>query len=245
MRIAILSDIHANFEALTVCLEDAGKRGVDAMVCLGDVVGYGADPNRCCEAIRDNALVCLLGNHDAAVIGVMDTDFYYPAAREALFWTRETLTDENLRWLYALPYSHQVPGTGFFHSAPVMPSGYYYVVRQEDAQAHLKMLDRLEPYSFVGHSHLTHQFRLSHQRIETLNGKRIQSHPGPGRHFIINVGSVGQPRDRDPRACYGLFDSASGAFEHVRVAYDIKKAAEKIRRAGLESKFADRLSTGS
>jgi diadenosine tetraphosphatase ApaH/serine/threonine PP2A family protein phosphatase len=245
MRIAILSDIHANFEALSAVLADAKERAADAMVCLGDVVGYGADPNACCELLRENALVTLLGNHDAAVIGVMDTDFYYPAAREALFWTRETLDDENTRWLYSLPYSHQVKGAGFYHSAPVLPSGFYYLVRPEDANAHVKMLDRLEPYTFIGHSHLTSRFLLSADGARQINSAPIASHPPPNHCYIVNVGSVGQPRDRDPRACYGLFDSRTGAFQHVRVTYDVEGAARKIRAANLEPKFADRLRSGS
>ncbi len=245
MRIAILSDVHANLEALEVCLQSIRVSSVDAVVCLGDVVGYGADHNACCDLIRESTLFCLLGNHDAAVIGVMDTDFYYPAARQALFRTRESLSEDNFRWLYSLPYSHQAPGVGFFHGAPVLPSGFYYVVRPKDAEAHLQLLARLEPYTFIGHSHLTKQFLLSPNGVQSLNSRKISAHPGKDERYIINVGSVGQPRDKDPRACYGLFDSHTGAFRHVRLEYDHHRAAEKIRAAGLDQKFATRLAAGT
>jgi diadenosine tetraphosphatase ApaH/serine/threonine PP2A family protein phosphatase len=123
-----------------------------------------------------------------------------------------------------------------------MPSGFYYVVRQEDAQAHLKVFDKLAEFSFVGHSHLTNQYLLGKRRAEDASSDTPSSREG--RKWIINVGSVGQPRDRDNRACFGLFDTESQTFEHVRVEYDIDSTAEKILRAGLDEKFAKRLFVG-
>ena len=245
MRIAILSDIHGNLEALTACIGDGRARNVHATVCLGDVVGYGADPNGCCDVMRETATVTLLGNHDAAVIGVMDTDFYYPAAKDALFWTRRALNEDNFRWLYSLPYTHRIEGVGFYHAAPILPSGFYYVVREDDAKAHTRMLERLDPFTFVGHSHLTSQYRLTARQAKDITGKKITGPPSPVARYLLNVGSVGQPRDHDPRACYGLFDTGAQTFEHIRVDYDVEAAAAKIRDAGLEGKFADRLFSGS
>lgn len=242
MRIAILSDIHSNYEALTAVLEYCRFNRIHKYVCLGDVVGYGADPNPCCELMRQVASVTLLGNHDAAVAGMMDTEYYYPAARQALFWTREQLSEDNFRWLYGLPYTYHMDNLGFFHSAPIMPSGFFYVVRNEDAQAHLKVFDRLQEFNFVGHSHLTNQYLLGPRRAKDVTGKSVGFQHD--KKWIINVGSVGQPRDRDNRACFGIFDTDEQTFEHVRIDYDIDATAGKILRAGLDEKFAKRLFVG-
>lgn len=242
MRIAILSDIHSNVEALSAVLDFCRFNRIHKYVCLGDVVGYGADPNGCCEMIRSVSSVTLLGNHDAAVAGLMDTEYYYPAARNALFWTREQLSDDNFRWLYSLPYTYQMENLGFFHSAPIMPSGFFYVVRSEDAQAHLKVFEKLQEFNFVGHSHLRNQYLLGPRRVKDATGKAVSSQHE--KKWIINVGSVGQPRDRDNRACFGIFDTDDQTFEHVRIDYDIDATAGKILRAGLDEKFAKRLFVG-
>lgn len=242
MRIAIMSDVHSNIEALSVVLEKARLLGADRYICLGDVVGYGADPNACCDLIRECCSVTLLGNHDAAVIGMMDTEYYYPAARKALFWTRQRLSDENFRWLYGLPYTYEFDRAGFFHSAPILPSGFFYVVRKDDAQAHLKVFDKLQDFNFVGHSHLTNQYLLGPRRVEDASGTPVTYQDD--KKWIINVGSVGQPRDRDRRACFGIYDTQMLTFEHIRVPYDIDRAASKILEAGLDEKFAKRLFVG-
>jgi predicted phosphodiesterase len=242
MRIAILSDIHSNYEALTAVLEYCRFNRIHKYVCLGDVVGYGADPNPCCELIRENCSVTLMGNHDAAVSGMMDTEYYYPAARNALYWTRTQLNEENFRWLYSRPYTYEFENVGFFHSAPIMPSGFFYVVRNEDAQAHLKVYERMKEFSFVGHSHLTNQYVLTPRKARDASGKPVKGEPD--KKWIINVGSVGQPRDRDNRACFGIFDTDEQTFQHVRIDYDIDATAGKILRAGLDEKFAKRLFVG-
>ena len=242
MQIAIISDIHANVQALEVALAATEDRGIEHIVCLGDVVGYGADPNACCDLVRDRCRVTLLGNHDAAVIGVMDTDYYYAAARQAIFWTRRQLTDENFRWLYSLPYTHVRDTAGFFHAAPIRPSGFYYVVQTKDAQAHIGVYERLKRWSFLGHSHLTNQYAISERKAKDLSGRTLGGKDD--RKFIVNVGSVGQPRDRDPRLCYGVFDVDADTFEHVRLPYDIAAAASRIEAAGLHEKFARRLFIG-
>jgi predicted phosphodiesterase len=248
MRIALISDVHSNYEALTSVLSTGHDLGIDKYICLGDVVGYGADPNPCCDLIRRMASVTIMGNHDAAVIGMMDTEYYYPAARDAITWTRNALTDENFEWLYSLPYSYRRPkdepehNMAFYHAAPIIPSGFFYVVRQEDAQLHMKMYDRLAEFNFLGHSHLTNQYLLGPKRTKDVSGKPVKTRPD--HKWIINVGSVGQPRDRDNRACFGLFDTDEQTFKHVRVEYNIDNTAKKIVDAGLDEKFARRLFSG-
>jgi len=242
MRLAIISDIHSNIQALTEVLKWCKANAIDDYVCLGDVIGYGADPNPCCELIREHCSVTLLGNHDAATIGVMDSEYYYDAAKRALFWTREELSAENFQWLYSLPYTHRRGELGFFHAAPIMPSGFYYVVRNEEAQAHVKSMDKLGSWTFVGHSHLTNAYEYKGKKVKDITGRTIEL--GEGKRFLINVGSVGQPRDRNPQSCFGVFDTSTQHFHHQRVPYDVEGAASKIRSVGLDEKFAKRLYVG-
>ena len=242
MKIAIISDVHSNIQALDTALEWIDDQGIEEIICLGDVVGYGADPNVCCERIRERCRVTLMGNHDAAVVGVMDTDYYYDAAREAIAWTRERLSPDNFQWLYGLPYSHVLDEAGFFHAAPIRPSRFFYVVQTGDAQAHTAIFEKLRPWNFVGHSHLTNCYKITGRRATDVTGKEMSA--GAKRKHLINVGSVGQPRDRDPRLCFGVFDTEAGTFEHIRLHYNITAAAQKITESALNDKFAQRLFLG-
>ncbi len=242
MRLALISDIHSNLEALTNAFEWVDNNDIDQTYCLGDVVGYGADPNPCCDILRERGVASLLGNHDAAVIGVMDTDYYYPAARDAIYWTREQLSKENFRWLYGLPYTLVFESIGLYHSAPLRPSGFFYVVQTRDAGAHTAIFDQLPDWNFVGHSHLTHAYALTREDAVDVTGQALTA--APDTKHIINVGSVGQPRDRDSRLCFGVYDTEAQSFEYIRVAYDIPTAARKIEHAGLDSQFATRLFAG-
>ncbi len=242
MRVAILSDIHANLEALEAVLREVDRAEVDRVVCLGDVVGYGASPEECCRILMDREIPTLLGNHDAAVTGAMDEGYYYEGARRALQWTREHLSPATYQWLYSLPFCMLEQDVGFFHSAPILPSGFFYVVQVPEAQTHLQVLDRLKPVSFIGHSHLTLAFALGPKKVRAVDATTVK--PQPDTRLIINVGSIGQPRDRDPRACFAIWDSLKGTTRFVRVEYDIESSADRIRKAGLDEKFAKRLFQG-
>jgi predicted phosphodiesterase len=244
MRFGIISDIHANLEALEAALAWLDTQSVDEIVCLGDVVGYGPDPLECCRLVRARAKVCLMGNHDAAVVGAMSTRFYYDAARQVIEWTRGRLDQESLRCLYSLPYTYlrRDAGVGFFHSAPILPSGFFYVVRKEDAQNHARIFDRLMPVSLMGHSHLTKAFRLYRDKAKDISGKPLEG--DEESKLLVNVGSVGQPRDRNPLGCCGVFDSAQRSFVHHRFDYNREETARKIEKLGLSPRFAQRLFTG-
>jgi len=241
--LAIISDIHANIEALTTVYRWLDQNKVDEVICLGDVVGYGADPNPVCELIRQRCKVCLLGNHDAAVIGAMATDYYQPPAKEAIYWTRTQLGEDNFRWLYALPFTHTREDAAYFHAAPFKPSGWYYVVRAQDAQHHnTSLYGRLRRWNFVGHSHLTLAYAINGKKTKDVTGEELTGKDD--RKYLVNVGSVGQPRDRDPRLCFGVYDPNFDTFRHVRLPYDIESTARKIVDAGLDAKFARRLFVG-
>ena len=245
MKVGIISDIHSNLEALEVSLAWLDEQKVDEIICLGDVVGYGPDPNACCDLVSSHASVTLLGNHDAAVIGAMSTEYYYDAARVAIKWTRRRLSSEHLEWLFKLPYSHHRSdwSMGFYHAAPISPSGYFYVVFKEDAQAHLRMFDRLSELSLLGHSHLVRSFRLMNGKAKEVQLNKV--HSEPNAKFIASVGSVGQPRDRDPLGAVSYVDTETKEITLHRFDYDRKKTARKIAEAGLESRFGERLFTGS
>jgi len=242
MRTAIISDIHANQEALDAVLQRIAREEVDRTICLGDVVGYGASPDECCAMLIEHGVLSLLGNHDAAVTGAMDEAYYYEGARRALQWTRDHLSEASYKWLYGLPFTRIEDDVAFFHSAPILPSGFFYVVQASEAQTHAQVMDRLRAVSFIGHAHLTIAFSISEKKVKSVEAKQVK--PKPDTRFIVNVGSVGQPRDRDPRACFAIWDSDKQNLTYVRVEYDIESAAAKILAAGLDEKFAKRLFMG-
>jgi diadenosine tetraphosphatase ApaH/serine/threonine PP2A family protein phosphatase len=243
MRIAILSDIHANLEALIEVEAALGRLAIDRVVCTGDVVGYGASPNACCERIRDVASLTLLGNHDAAVAGRMEYGYYYDAARQALDWTAQQLDPVHLTWLRSLPYAHRADEVAFSHGSPVEPGEFAYVFALEQAQELVAHQARLAPVTFIGHSHLCKAFALDREGgVVEVSGPTIRL--DAERRYIVSVGSVGQPRDYDNRACFVTFDTQERLVEYHRVPYDIARSAQRILDAALAPNFGKRLFLG-
>ncbi len=243
MRLGILSDIHANVEALVEVEAALARTPVDRVICLGDVVGYGASPNACCERIRDIASITLLGNHDAAVSGRMDYAYYYEAARHALDWTARELDPDHLVWLRSLPYTHRVDDVAFCHGSPILPGEYEYVFALEQARDLVPHFARLAPVTFIGHSHLCKAFAYDRSgEVSEMNGQRLEL--DAERKYVVSVGSVGQPRDYDNRACFVTYDTDARVVEYRRVAYDIEAAAQRIFDADLAMNFGKRLFLG-
>ena len=243
MRIAVLSDVHANLEALTEVERAIADRGVDLVASLGDVVGYGASPNECCEVLRRLTGVALLGNHDAAVTGRMDYAFYYDAARHALDWTAGVLHPEHRDWLFGLPYAHRIDEVGFSHGSPLKPEAYDYILASEQAAELIPVLDALPRVTFIGHSHLTKVFALqAGSEVVEVSGRKFRLRPG--YKYVVTVGAVGQPRDYDNRACFVLHDTDERTVEYVRVPYDIETAAQRIFAARVAANFGRRLFLG-
>jgi predicted phosphodiesterase len=243
MRYALISDIHGNIEALEAVLrrfEEIG--GIDAYYCLGDIVGYGAEPEACCNLVREIADVTLLGNHDAAVAGRMDYSYYYDAAREALDWCRERLSPSNLQWLEHLPYTHRLGDVELSHGSPFQPEEYDYIFALEQARELLHTKPDLADVTFIGHSHLTKVFALADGNALDVVAPKFRLKDE--MRYVITVGSVGQPRDYDPRACAGLYDTEERKFEYVRADYDIESQRQKIIDAGLAHNFGTRLLLG-
>ena len=244
MRLGILSDIHANIEALSAVLEAFRHESIDVFYCLGDTVGYGGSPNETCDLVRDVARVTIVGNHDAAVGGRMDYSYYYEAARHALDVHAAMLSPENMAWLKTLPYEHRLDEIGVLlcHGSPVRLEEFEYIFAPEQARECLPIWDRLGHITLIGHSHLCKVFALTRSSVEELPA--VDFDLAPDKKYIVSVGSVGQPRDFDNRASYTLYDSDKKRFEFKRVEYDIELAADKVLRIRLEKNFAHRLFIG-
>jgi diadenosine tetraphosphatase ApaH/serine/threonine PP2A family protein phosphatase len=241
VRTAILTDVHANFEALTACIDAAKKAGVDRFVCLGDTVGYGADPNAACDLVRETCQFAVLGNHDAAVAGRMDYSFYYAAAREVLDWTAKVLSPDNMAWLKSLPYCVPDGEVLYGHGSPLEPSAFEYIFALEQAEDLVARANELSTLTFIGHSHLQRAFMLF-PKVRDVWADRVQIQPG--QKYLCSIGSCGQPRDYDPRSCFGIWDDEARRVEFHRVQYDNQTTSRKILEAGLSPHFARRLLHG-
>lgn len=242
MRVLIISDIHANYTALEAVLKDAGE--VDATWCLGDMVGYGPDPNAVIEQIREMPnLTCILGNHDMAVIGRIPFEVFNTDARRTLEYHERVLTADNMDFLRSLPSNLKTLGdVSIVHGSP-RDSVWEYILNALSARLNFNHFTTA--WCFVGHSHLQCMFQLD------TNTDRVSLSPiRAGEHFplrpraIINPGSVGQPRDRDPRAAYAIYDTESYIWEPRRVEYNIPEVQGRIREANLPEKHAIRLVEG-
>jgi diadenosine tetraphosphatase ApaH/serine/threonine PP2A family protein phosphatase len=240
VRYAILSDVHGNLEALRAVLDDASPRA-DTVLCLGDIVGYGADPEACIDLVAERSQVVVGGNHERAVAGLLALDWFNPYARAAAEWTRERLDDDARAWLGALPLTAQLEDATLVHASPANPEEWDYLIGPEDGYAAFAAFGtRL---CFVGHSHRPAAW------VQASWGHDFEAGPveqtiAPGSRYIVNVGSVGQPRDRDPRAAYALWDVEARRVSIRRVEYDVAAARRKIATAGLPRYLADRLAVG-
>ena len=243
MRLALISDVHSNLEALLAVRAELSRLGVDRVHCLGDVVGYGASPNECCAAIRELASVTLLGNHDAAVSGRMDYSYYYEGARHALDWTVSRLDPEHHAWLAGLPHVHRDgDAVGLSHGSPLDPEAYEYVFALEQARELAPHAPAMPEVTFIGHSHLPRAFAFAGGEAHDVLAPRIPVKRGV--RYLVSVGSVGQPRDGDPRSCFVVYDTDARELSFHRVEYDVERAAQKIFDADLSLNFGRRLRDG-
>ena len=242
MRVLVISDIHANYPALEAVLQDAGT--TDEAWCLGDLIGYGPDPNMVIERLRElPQLTCLLGNHDVAVLGKMSLEAFNGDARRSLTWTEEVLSADSMDFLRTLPQNAKVRGdVTLAHGSPRDPI-WEYVLNTLSARLNF---DHFETSScFVGHSHIQCIFQLDEKKDRVTMGTTKVGEPFLlTQRAIINPGSVGQPRDRDPRAAYAIYDSRHKTWEARRVEYNVAEVQQRIREAGLPEKHAARLAEG-
>lgn len=240
-RIAVFSDIHGNLHALEAVLQTIDEMQIEHMVCCGDVVGYGAFPNECVEVLREREIPTLAGNHDHAALEWTDIRFFNHIAREAVVWTREHLSEDNKAWLRQRPYTYDLGGLYYcVHSSPVRPRKWGYVLTFTDALRCFEQFD--QRFCFIGHSH--QPAAVVHQDGELTLPTTHQVPLAPNARYLINVGSVGQPRDRNPRACFVTVDLSAGQIEFQRVSYDIEGAQRAIQTMGLPIELAERLGYG-
>jgi diadenosine tetraphosphatase ApaH/serine/threonine PP2A family protein phosphatase len=245
LRAAVLSDIHSNRQALEAVLAAVDETAVDQIWCLGDMVGYGADPDACTALIRERSDACLVGNHDLAVLGALDTSTFSENAAAAVEWTRENVSAETLDFLAELDPAGAREGVGLFHASPRDPI-WEYVLSSDQAEAGFEAQE--QRVGLIGHSHIALFFvRLPETRpgyaqgAQADDGFEVEVHEG---EWLLNPGSVGQPRDGDPRAAWLELDTEAWTARFHRVPYDVEGAAAAITAAGLPPVLAERLEVG-
>jgi diadenosine tetraphosphatase ApaH/serine/threonine PP2A family protein phosphatase len=245
MRIGILGDIHGNMEALRAVVEAMRSEGVQEWVQVGDIVGYGPEPSACIDLVRELDCTVCLGNHDAAVLGMLDTAYFNNFARAAIEWTRKQMRPSDLDYLRSLRLVVQKHDYTVVHGTLHMPEQFGYVISPVEARDSLNLQRTF--MCFVGHSHVPAIYCLPSSQDrdpQFLYGPEADVDIGGFSRVLMNVGSVGQPRDEDPRATYAIYDSDSKRAAIRRVNYDIAGVQRKIRRAGLPEMLANRLSLG-
>jgi predicted phosphodiesterase len=240
VRYAVISDVHANIESLTAALKLV--RADDTLICLGDIVGYGPNPNECVALVRERCAVTILGNHDVAAIESYGLDYFNPAARDALEWTKGVLSKENAEWLGTLDYELRTPEFLLVHGAPV--NYFAYILDNVSAGEAFDATDA--PLIFIGHTHLAEYY-------EKAKNGRVTRHPmyaggrlelDPASRYIVNAGSVGQPRDGNPRPSLAFYDPQAATVFWERYDYPIERVREKMAAAHLPPRLADRLLIG-
>lgn len=245
MRYLILTDIHANLEGLETCLKDARARGYDETLVLGDIVGYGPDPNAVIETIRKlKPKAIVRGNHDKVALGMNQAEGFHAAARAAAHWMLESLTEENREWLVALPMGPTVIDgeIEICHGAPFDEDAYIF----DELDARHAFEASTAPLCFYGHTHFAVVFRLIKDLLEVVSpadGETALTIE-PQARYLVNPGSVGQPRDGDPRAAYAIYDTDTKQLDLIRLAYPLEMTQEKMLKVGLPDPLARRLALG-
>jgi len=241
MKYALLSDVHSNLEAFRAVIKDLERESVDHVCFLGDIVGYGADPAQCIDILKGLTSWIVAGNHDWAAVGLTDTSYFNSAAKKAVDWTTELISPSHQKFLKSLPLTCMPSGIQLAHATPHKPERWGYIYSLQEAQDGFNHAE--QQICFIGHSHSPVTFVENSEGTVSLLPDSSFSIRDEYR-YIINVGSVGQPRDGDPRAAYGIFDSEHSSFIIKRVVYSIEDTKKKIIEAGLPPSLASRLSAG-
>ncbi len=237
MTIAIISDVHGNLEALNEVFKYVDNKNIEAVYCLGDIVGYGPNPNECVELVSQRCIKVVIGNHDHAALGLTSTEYFNDFAKISTHWTTNNLSEENKNYLHSLEFTYSSDQFLAVHSTPSAPTLWHYILSEMDAQHEFKYFD--ERICFIGHSHFPIIFN---DRAGFTRAPKVKLESGD--KFIVNVGSVGQPRDGNPKTCFCVYDEKESSIEFVRLDYEIDKTREKIIKAGLPVFLADRLKKG-
>jgi len=242
MKLAFISDIHANLEALEAVIADIDTKSVDAIYCLGDVVGYGANPNECVDIVSKRCKGVLLGNHDAVATGLLTTQHFNVHARIAIEWTAEALTSDNKKFLAAQPLAKTIDNLTMVHATPYQPGMWYYITSLEEAYFNFQSFDT--KICLVGHTHIPMIIALDEEEIYVHQEKQISYKGRDKLRLLVNIGSVGQPRDRNPESSYGILDTDEEKLSLYRVPYDIAKTQSKMKKIKMPDFLVNRLAEG-
>jgi diadenosine tetraphosphatase ApaH/serine/threonine PP2A family protein phosphatase len=242
LKYAVISDIHGNLEALNAVLKDIKKRGADTTICLGDIVGYYPNPRQCIELVSSHAPLCVAGNHDYAAVGKTDTSNFTYFAFSAMEWTKQRLTDADKAFLNAMPLTRDIGDMFFVHSSPCSPERFSYVFPDNEYSIIEAFGHLTRRMNFIGHTHWP--FIMYQEGDSVILHSETSVCIEIGRVYLINVGSVGQPRDFDSRSCYAIYDTQSGVVSLHRVAYNYKVTQKKVKENNLHAFLAERLEKG-
>lgn len=241
MKVALISDVHSNLEALNKVLRDIERQGVEKIHFLGDVVGYGCNPNECVKLVNKHCDIKLLGNHDYAVMGLESLANFNQMAQASIEWTQTVLSRKATEFLADFEMEASYLDYHLVHSAPGIPEEWHYILSPDQAAIHFDSFN--ESVCFIGHSHSPAVFaRDIKERITTQTKTALKL--SPDNKYLINIGSVGQPRDNDPRACYVILDTDRRSIRYRRVEYDIEKTQSKMRKAMLPDFLVERIAVG-
>lgn len=240
MRYGIFADIHGNLEALETVIKAYAKENIDQYVCAGDIVGYGSNPKKCLQLVKNLKAIVVAGNHDYAVCGLSDISHFSLPAREAVLWTKKQLVETELSYLSSLPLTITKEKFIVVHSSLNSPLDWHYIT--DKSSACQSFTSQETPLCFVGHSHVPGIFLEENRQIIASPQDKIKFKIGI--KYIINVGSVGQPRDGNPKACYTVYDTETNLLEIKRMGYNLEITQEKIIKAGLPQILAERLAGG-
>ena len=240
MRYGIFSDVHGNFPALQAVVKALAKESIDEYYCVGDVVGYGADPDECIRLIKELPAVCVAGNHDWAVVGRVDVEYFNSWAKSAVVWTREHLSREGFDFLNQLDMIYENNTIALVHATLPHPEEFDYLSDINKVTAMFPLIPK--NICFIGHTHVPEIFIQQPGRSVWCDTMSVQV--DQAKKYIVNVGSVGQPRDGNPQAAYCIYDLDKNTMAIKRTRYDIHEAQKRILKAGLPPFLADRLSSG-
>ena len=241
MRYGFFSDVHANLEALQACVIDFKTEKIDKLFFLGDAVGYGPNPDECVKLIDDISVANLMGNHDYAALGLMETDYFNQYAAESVGWTKTSLSEKAIEIMSDFGLTYEIDDILLVHSSPRDPENWHYILDMEDAEENFNFFK--QKICLVGHTHRPYIVSKKDSEPAEL-AKETEEVILKDRRYLINIGSLGQPRDGDPRCCYLIYDTKTQKVSFKRVAYNVKNTQKVMAQVGLPEYLIDRLAVG-
>jgi len=242
MRYGFFSDVHSNLEALKACIIDFRAEKLDKLFFLGDAVGYGPNPDKCVKLINDIAEVKLMGNHDYAALGLMETDYFNQYAAQSMGWTRDSISKKTISLLSDFELSYELnENTLLVHSSPREPENWHYILDMEDAEENFDFFK--QQICLVGHTHRPYIVYKGEDGETTLS-RQTEEEIKEGNRYLVNIGSIGQPRDGDPRSCYLIYDTETNKVRFKRVQYNVKNTQKDMAKVGLPEYLIERLAVG-